>query len=385
MRPDEHKKKKSAQYQRKHGSSGAKGGKNENDKSSSKPGKQGSSKSAASERTPQTRCDGNVTGNSKINATTSESDDEGEQSEVKGKSFRRREIASNWAKYDLPPADADDAATAPRGEDFNKLVKSAGGALAHFRFKDEENWEDGGASESNPGGQVLSLDCAELATSLGCLPLHTQLGLDADIFTSEQLTVMTETAEENRRQAGLPPRAPKPELDGRTMTTTATRPAPSPPGPITPLDPSGGPGHSTCSPSPLAGSQERKKHVTAGAVEGVSVNGDSGSAGFTDADLDSLLESQDVRGQGGEAVRSAQVKVRSPEGQGSLELSSAAAAVGEDVTEEDLDGLLAMEAPQSSSSSSSLPAKDPGPKVTETKMAVESAELEDWLDSVLDD
>ena len=62
---------------------------------------------------------------------------------------------------------------------------TSGSAVAHFRFKDEEGWEEEGKGDNTAtaAAQVLSLDCTQLAASLDCLPLYTQLHLDTDIFT----------------------------------------------------------------------------------------------------------------------------------------------------------------------------------------------------------
>ena len=76
MRPDEHKKKRSAQYQRKHGGTGGgakgeKSGKDKQDKASSKPGKAGS---ARAEKMPQTSC--SALPNKKVHSSTSETESE---------------------------------------------------------------------------------------------------------------------------------------------------------------------------------------------------------------------------------------------------------------------------------------------------------------------
>ena len=68
---------------------------------------------------------------------------------------------------------------------FAAYVFTSGSAVAHFRFKDEEGWEEDGKGDNatTAAAQVLSLDCTQLAASLDCLPLYTQLHLDTDIFT----------------------------------------------------------------------------------------------------------------------------------------------------------------------------------------------------------
>ena len=55
--------------------------------------------------------------------------DEGPNTESRSKTFRRREIANNWAKYDIPPVDADDSTASARGQDFHRLLQAAGRTL----------------------------------------------------------------------------------------------------------------------------------------------------------------------------------------------------------------------------------------------------------------
>jgi hypothetical protein len=59
-----------------------------------------------------------------------------------------------------------------------------GSAVAHFRFKDEQEWGDDGVGDTtgDSQSQFLSLDCQQLADSLDCLPLHAVLGVDKSIF-----------------------------------------------------------------------------------------------------------------------------------------------------------------------------------------------------------
>ena len=49
-----------------------------------------------------------------------------------------------------------------------------------LRLRDEEEWEDSGAGESH---HLLSIDVAELAAAVSCLPLHQRLNLDTSLFS----------------------------------------------------------------------------------------------------------------------------------------------------------------------------------------------------------
>ncbi|KAK7104595.1 cell death regulator Aven-like [Littorina saxatilis] len=375
MRPDEHKKKRSAQHQRKQAAGGAKGGKNESDKGTSKSGKSGASNKAEKTSAPHGAYRPTPQHEKKVDLSLSPSDSEDdEQRTSQRKTFSRREISSNWAKYDIPPAEAADASAAPKGQDFNKLLHHSGSATSHFRFKDEESWEDNGSSEGGTVTQVLSLDCNKLADSLDCLPLYAQLRLDTDIFSSEQVAAMDKSANEHRAQAGLPTLHQQQDnvssqaASKSSSTTSATS--------VMVSESSG-----TLKPSTSLTQKQQTSAIDSknntkstatnlqeGSTETKTAEKKQGASfGFSDADLDSLLETSGTEKREGGGVGST---VQSENGVSREET---------DVTEKDLDDLLAMDASQSNG-----PALSSNTSQKEPKASAESEDLEDWLDSVLD-
>lgn len=68
------------------------------------------------------------------------------------------------------------------------LFLHAGSAIAHFRFKEEQSWEEDKVGLQGDANQpLLSIDCNQLVSALQCLPLYAQLRLDTDIFTVRTL------------------------------------------------------------------------------------------------------------------------------------------------------------------------------------------------------
>jgi len=204
MRPDEHKRKKNATYKKNHVIA-----KDKTDEASSKENKtigkgKSKGKNAPGLNTPQ---QSSQKQNSFQNEnSSSSSDSEGVRSNrpmaAKAKIFQRRQIVSNWEKYEVGPdlqADADKG-----GKDYKDLLNMAGETMAHFRFTDELDWDIAAAGEENqtPGTQdtlssFLSLDPSDLAQSLACLPLHTVLRLSPDIFPEKDFNLAIEKANEN--------------------------------------------------------------------------------------------------------------------------------------------------------------------------------------------
>uniref|UniRef100_A0A1E1XB64 Putative cell death regulator aven n=1 Tax=Amblyomma aureolatum TaxID=187763 RepID=A0A1E1XB64_9ACAR len=94
--------------------------------------------------------------------------------------FRKRKISSNWSRYD-EPVDVETEYNRKRGEDFDLLLSLSAGASAHFRFKEQQDWQDEPAEIS----EFLSIDCDTIVQALHTIPLHKRLDLPGDIFPAK--------------------------------------------------------------------------------------------------------------------------------------------------------------------------------------------------------
>ncbi|XP_041351333.1 cell death regulator Aven-like isoform X2 [Gigantopelta aegis] len=108
------------------------------------------------------------------------------------KTFRRREIVSNWSRYTLPEESENQPQA--KGEDFSIVLNAAGGAQAQFRFKDEQDWESDVPCLTDTSN-ILSLDCDMLAVAIQCIPVHERLGLDEELFSKDQVDVFHQEAD----------------------------------------------------------------------------------------------------------------------------------------------------------------------------------------------
>ncbi|XP_070569454.1 cell death regulator Aven-like isoform X1 [Ptychodera flava] len=96
--------------------------------------------------------------------------------------FSRRKIESNWDKYQEL---SDDDHAKIRGSDFTTLLNQSGAADTQFRLHDEKDWEDE-TEKSQSSDKVLSLDINALSLALMQVPIHTRLQIEADIFQGSQ-------------------------------------------------------------------------------------------------------------------------------------------------------------------------------------------------------
>lgn len=108
--------------------------------------------------------------------------------------FRNKPISSNWDRYEEPVEDADIIYNKTKGEDFDLLLSSSTGASAHFRFKEQEDWQ-----ADLDIDEFLSVDCDVVAAALQTIPLHQRLNLPEAIFPPEILKNYVEEAAAHRQ------------------------------------------------------------------------------------------------------------------------------------------------------------------------------------------
>ncbi|XP_050406748.1 cell death regulator Aven isoform X2 [Patella vulgata] len=191
MRPDEHKKKKSAQYRQKHG------GANSSQKNTSEHKSKGEKQ--------KTKPAKDVKKSVAVNPTSTTISDSSEEDDInlpqcifEKKTFLRRKIVSNWDRYEIPIVEDSNEET--RGTDFTQLLSLTSGAGSQFRLKDEKEWESELSATPN---QYLTLDLEDLSDSLNCIPLYKRLGVDKSLFTESQLQSMEKEAEVNKQKYKL--------------------------------------------------------------------------------------------------------------------------------------------------------------------------------------
>lgn len=108
----------------------------------------------------------------------------------------KREIRSNWDRYKEDKVHHAESGEVDgpqlRGADFAQLLATTG-EMPHsrFQFKDEKDWDE---TPEDAFNAVLSLDCADLAKSLKCIPIPTLLDIPQNKFTNEQLQKFADAA-----------------------------------------------------------------------------------------------------------------------------------------------------------------------------------------------
>ncbi|XP_049769205.1 serine/arginine repetitive matrix protein 2-like isoform X1 [Schistocerca cancellata] len=123
---------------------------------------------------------------------------------LKAKKPLKRQIFSNWSKYEEPLPNQDES----RAVDFETLLHApqSGG----FRFKSEQQWDTGSYGRF---GEIFTPDAELLAGGLTSLPFYKRLNVDKTLFSEDEIQRMDRCAKENyRAYEKLSKSKPKPKV-----------------------------------------------------------------------------------------------------------------------------------------------------------------------------
>ncbi|XP_037037265.1 uncharacterized protein LOC119074969 [Bradysia coprophila] len=102
--------------------------------------------------------------------------------------FSKRELLSNWNKYDdnVPQTDA------PLASNFEELLSQPASVGGHFLFNSEKGWESN--DDWYNRDDYFQLNLIELSKSLATLPYYERLSYSQSIFSSEEIDEMNRQA-----------------------------------------------------------------------------------------------------------------------------------------------------------------------------------------------
>ena len=114
--------------------------------------------------------------------------------------FGKRNITSNWTKYEIPSSDDDESGGGQlnsdgeedpdTGERYADVLAGAGGSASLLRLRAEREWEAERERDSAQfASDLFSLDLQRLEAAVSCVPLHQQLDIpEEDIDVSSIVT-----------------------------------------------------------------------------------------------------------------------------------------------------------------------------------------------------
>ena len=113
--------------------------------------------------------------------------------------YAKRNITSNWAKYDIPPEGEDEEVVGGErtGPEFEFVLASAQGAEAHFKFRCEQEWEKQAESIGDLSQEFFSLDVSKLDSEIKMVPFNQQIGLSETELVPEFQAMISKKTEDS--------------------------------------------------------------------------------------------------------------------------------------------------------------------------------------------
>ncbi|CAK1582968.1 unnamed protein product [Parnassius mnemosyne] len=103
--------------------------------------------------------------------------------------YKKKEIQSNWAKYEMPIETYDEIEEQENmGADFETLIQAPLSIGGHFQFKHEKSWD----ISSGPSlyDKYFEIDMDKLAIALSTIPFYERNSLDKSIFNDTDILSM---------------------------------------------------------------------------------------------------------------------------------------------------------------------------------------------------
>ncbi|XP_061717668.1 uncharacterized protein LOC133525434 isoform X1 [Cydia pomonella] len=103
--------------------------------------------------------------------------------------YKKKEIKSNWSKYEVPIESYDDIEEQENlGADYEKLIQAPMSLGGHFQFKHEKSWD----ITTGPSlyDKYFDITGNDLATALCTIPFYERNGIDKNIFSETDVQTM---------------------------------------------------------------------------------------------------------------------------------------------------------------------------------------------------
>ncbi|XP_047997950.1 uncharacterized protein LOC125235430 [Leguminivora glycinivorella] len=103
--------------------------------------------------------------------------------------YKKKEIKSNWSKYEVPIESYDDIEEQENlGADYEKLIQAPMSLGGHFQFKHEKSWD----ITTGPSlyDKYFDITGNDLATALCTIPFYERNSIDKNIFSETDIQTM---------------------------------------------------------------------------------------------------------------------------------------------------------------------------------------------------
>lgn len=119
--------------------------------------------------------------------------------EEESNKYKKKEIQSNWSKYEMPIDSYDEIEEQENmGADYEKLIEAPLAVGGHFQFKHEKTWETN--TGPSPYDKYFEINMDTLSLALSTIPFYERNSIDKSFFTETDITNMNNRATRYRQK-----------------------------------------------------------------------------------------------------------------------------------------------------------------------------------------
>ncbi|XP_072940960.1 uncharacterized protein [Epargyreus clarus] len=128
--------------------------------------------------------------------------------------YKKKEIQSNWAKYEMPVETYEDIDEQENmGADYEKLIEASVSTGGHFQFKHEKSWD----TESGPSlyDKYFDINMDLLTLAISTIPFYERNSIDQSLFNENDIVSMNHRATKFKQKYYNDKKFNTPELEAQ--------------------------------------------------------------------------------------------------------------------------------------------------------------------------
>ncbi|CAG9583017.1 unnamed protein product [Danaus chrysippus] len=132
--------------------------------------------------------------------------------EEENSKYKKKEIQSNWAKYEMPIESYEAMDEQENlGADYETLIQAPLSVGTHFQFKHEKSWDV--TSSPSPYETYFDIDMGDLVIALSTIPFYERTNIDKSVFTASDFQSMDHRAMKYKQKYYKDNKYNTPDLD----------------------------------------------------------------------------------------------------------------------------------------------------------------------------
>lgn len=128
--------------------------------------------------------------------------------------YKKKEIQSNWAKYEMPIETYEEINKQENlGADYEALIQASFSVGGHFQFKHEKSWDI--SSGPTPFDKYFDINMENLNVALSTIPFYERNNIDTSLFSESDIHSMDQRATKFKQKYYNDKKYTTPELEAQ--------------------------------------------------------------------------------------------------------------------------------------------------------------------------